>query len=106
MVLDGLGSLIIIWVARAPFTIAHDENALHTFALASVLEIFEISHVFGFVLEKLVDVLDRIDSVLLLGNFWKIEVRHFALPESTVKGPFGKRNLKPRADWLGAGKDR
>jgi hypothetical protein len=69
---------------------------LHTFAGGPPIQFGKILFVPSLVFEKLVDIFAGADPVLALGDRRKIEIRHLMAKESSVKGPFCKRDAKER----------
>ena len=108
MVLDRLRPLCLIRIAERPLAIDHDQVMDHAVILRPLVEVLEVGHVLGLVLEEGVDELDRADAEILPGNLREVEVVDLLLEERLVERPLGERDLKGRLrrgdDRLGPGK--
>ena len=74
VVLDGLGAFVGVGIAKTSFAIDHDQQTLHAVVVAALLQVCQVSSVFGFVFEKLIDVLNRFDPEFFFGDFGEVQV--------------------------------
>ena len=94
VVIDSLLTFGISPGAEVSFTVNHDEDVAHTEIGNALFEFAEILHVLSFILEELVDVFEREDVKILLGEFRPFHIGEFTFLESAVVGPLGERDIK------------
>ena len=103
MIFDGLRALGLVGIAERAFAIHHDQAVFNAKILGAFVHLLQVSRVFGFILEKLIDVFDRADAVLLFGDFGKIQVIEFFLEQRAMQRPLRQRDFE---NLFGRGQQR
>ncbi len=74
MVLNGLGALCVVMMAKFAFSIDHEQNTGNAVVFGAFLEFRQIGIVFGFVFEELVYILDSVDPKIVLSVLCEIQI--------------------------------
>lgn len=90
MIFDSLTAFIFIGVAEVTFAVDHNQKLFDADVGCAFVEFGEVGGVFGFVLEKLVDVFDAINAEFLFGSAGEVEVIEFSAKDGAVKRPFSE----------------
>ena len=77
VILHCLFALCFIGVAQRPFVVDHNQAVLDTQVLCAFLELGQVRLISGLVFEELIDVLDRLDSVVKARDLGDVEVVQF-----------------------------